>query len=381
MLRFPPRRSSHPRMPIRLLHLGFLTGLCLSLSLPARAAENGLVEWQRSETAAFEQARENERFVLLYLEAVWCHWCHVMDRETYRDAHVLAAIEAGFVPLRIDQDARPDLAARYKDYGWPATIVFAADGTEILKRQGYIAPEPMARLLAAIVADPTPETEGTPKVATGAVTTTSGLAPALREKLARRHVNTFDPKRGGLRTQQKFLDRDSVEYALALAGEGDAGERARAMQTLDAARALIDPVWGGVYQYSTGGDWQHPHFEKLGALQGEYLRAYALAHAVTGEKRYLEAARDVRRYIDTFLKSPAGGYFVSQDADLKPGEHSAEYFALDDAARRARGMPKIDRHRYAREAGVIAEALAFLYEVTGDVDALADAHEIGRAHV
>lgn len=348
--------------------------LCLGAFVCGMAqAGESAVAWQRSDTEAFAEARREQRFVLLYLEAVWCHWCHVMDRKTYRDESVLAAIDANYVPLRVDQDARPDLASRYRDYGWPATVVFASDGTEILKRQGYIAPEPMARLLAAIVKDPSPEASSDLKVDTTAVSTRSGLAPTLRALLQARHTNTYDNVRGGLNTQQKFLDRDSVEYSLALAADGDAIERKRAMQTLDAALALIDPVWGGVYQYSTGGDWAHPHFEKLGALQGEYLRIYALAHAITGAQRYLDAALAIRKYIDVFLKSPDGGFFVSQDADLKPGEHSADYFALDDNARRTRGLPRVDRNRYAREAGVFSEALAYLFEVTGDASALTDA--------
>jgi len=115
------------------------------------------VPWLRDEAAAFELARHERRFVLLYLEAVWCHWCHVMDARTYADEGVIAALARDYVPLRIDQDARPDLANRYRDYGWPATIVFDPEGREIVKRQGYIAPLPMQRLLAAIKADPDPE--------------------------------------------------------------------------------------------------------------------------------------------------------------------------------------------------------------------------------
>ena len=109
-----------------------------------------------------------------------------------------------------------------------------------------------------------------------------------------------------------------------------------ARKTLDAARALFDPVWGGVYQYSTYGDWQHPHFEKLATVQGQYLRIYALASAAFGKPADAQAVREIKRYVDAFLKSPDGAFYVSQDADLKPGEHSNDYFALDDAKRRAR---------------------------------------------
>ena len=351
--------------------------LMLLLPMAAMGDTGGDIAWRRDDGAAFAEAREGKRFVLLYLEAVWCHWCHVMDHDTYGDAGVKEALATSYVPLRIDQDSRPDLANRYRDYGWPATIVFAADGTEIVKRRGYIPPGRMRRLLAAIVADPSPE-HADAADADAVVVSVSTLPDALRSELARRHRDTWDPVHGGLRLEQKFLDRDSAEYALALALAGDADELARVARTLAGASALLDPAWGGVYQYSTGGDFEHPHYEKLTTLQGEYLRVYALAYATTGDERWLRVATRIRDYATTFLAAPDGGYYASQDADLRPGEHSAAYFALDDAGRRKLGVPRVDRHRYARETGAMVEALAYLHEVSGDERALAAAAESAR---
>jgi uncharacterized protein len=356
-------------------HARGLALLCLGLlvlggqALAAGGTGSG-PDWRRDEAQAFEVARREQRFVLLYLEAVWCHWCHVMDQQTYTEPAVQAALAEHYVALRIDHDARPDLAARYRDVGWPATIVFDAQGREIVKRQGYIGPAAMQRLLAAIVADPDPEQLAEEEPAPPPL---SALPPALRDTLQQRHRRAVDAERGGLRTAQKFLDRDSVEYALTLGAAGDSTELARARTTLDAARALLDPAWGGVYQYSTGGDWQRPHYEKLAFLQAEYLRTYALAHAHTGDAADAAVVAQIRRYLDGFLAAPEGGWYTSQDADLRPGEHSAGYFALDDAGRRAQGLPKIDRQRYAREAGLIVEALAYWYEVSGDTGALRQA--------
>jgi uncharacterized protein YyaL (SSP411 family) len=361
---------------MRTLAILLLTLLLPGLAGAAPASDTG-IPWRRDDAAAFAEARKGQRFVLLYLEAVWCHWCHVMDHDTYADPAIVDAVEAHYVPLRIDQDARPDLANRYRDYGWPATIVFAADGTEIVKRRGYIPPERMARLLAAIVSDPSPEHVAA-AAATVALAPVSALPDALRAELARRHADTFDPKHGGLRTGQKYLDRDSAEYALTLALDGDAVERERIGRTLAGASALLDPVWGGVYQYSTGGDWAHPHFEKLTMLQGEYLRVYALGYAVTGDARWLAVAQRIRDYAAAFLAAPDGGYYASQDADLRPGEHSAEYFALDDTQRRKLGVPRVDTHRYARETGALVEALAYLDEVSDDAGALAAAEKSAR---
>lgn len=355
----------------------WLRGLTVGLFLlcPTLWAAESQVEWQRDEAAAFATAKAENRLVLLYLEAVWCHWCHVMDERTYSDAAVLALIEEHYVPLRIDQDGRPDLAARYRDVGWPATVVFNADGKEILKRQGFVPPEPMAKVLQAVVRDPSPEAAS--RALADAVSgqsfgddEESELNDSLRQRLIVRHERSVDMQRGGLKMAQRYLDRDSVEYSLNRAAHGDDIEAQRAKITLDAALALLDPAWGGFYQYSTGGDWRHPHYEKLTAIQAEYLRVYALAWALTGERRYRQAVEQTQAYLERFMRAEDGGYYASQDADLTPGQHAADYFALDDAGRLALGIPRIATQRYTRETALVAEALAYWYEVSGEQTAL-----------
>lgn len=344
----------------------------LFLAGPSFAATGQqLIDWLDSDVDAFERAERENKPVLLYLEAVWCHWCHVIDRETYGNLEVAALVNEHFIPLRIDQDSRPDLANRYRDYGWPATIWFTPDGRDMVKRQGYIAPAPMARLLRAIIEDPTPEAAA--RLEAPAIARTSTLPDELRAELERRHVATHDSDKGGLTINQKFLDRDSAELDLVLCGDGDASACARAKRSLDAALALIDPVWGGVYQYSTYADWDHPHFEKLATIQGEYLRIYALAHARLEDPAYAGAARAIQAYLAAFLTGPEGAFYASQDADLIQGKKVADYFALGDAERRAKGIPRVDRNRYARENGVIAEALATWYEFSREEAALAAA--------
>jgi uncharacterized protein YyaL (SSP411 family) len=135
----------------------------------------------------------------------------------------------------------------------------------------------------------------------------------------------------------------------------------------------MDSAWGGVYQYSTDRDWQHPHFEKIMQMQAEDLRIYAEAYALWHDNAYLQAAKQIRSYLKNFLTSPEGASYTSQDADLVPGEHGGEYFQLSDAGRRQRGVPRIDTHIYARENGWAIDALATLYAVTGKQDYLDDA--------
>lgn len=345
--------------------------ICVSVrGAPVPPGGQDEIAWQAWSPAAFEQARVEKKPVFLYLEAVWCHWCHVMQRETLSRRDVRERLARDYVVVRVDHDANPGLANRYRDYGWPALVFLSADGTDLVKRAGYIEPEPFARLLDAIARDPTPERAS--RVVDPPVGA-SRLTPADRAFLLARHDRSFDAELGGLRTAQKFIDRDSVEYALVHAD--DPKERVKAEKTLTAALALMDPVWGGASQYSTSGTWNHPHFEKIMRTQAAYLRIYALAYARLGRTADLRAARDIQRYLFAFLRSPEGAFYVSQDADVVPGESSGAYFERDDAGRRRLGVPRVDRHRYADANGNAAEALAILYAASGDASALAAARQ------
>ena len=88
------------------------------------------LKWRPWSGAVFADAKREKRFVLLDLEAVWCHWCHVMDANTYSDAAVIKLLESRYITVKADQDSRPDLSNRYEDYGWPATVVFDAEATK-----------------------------------------------------------------------------------------------------------------------------------------------------------------------------------------------------------------------------------------------------------
>src|SRR5579864_6017975 len=121
---------------------------------PETASSGAHPQWVGWSDNVFQQAKAQNRFVLLDLEAVWCHWCHVMDENTYKDSRVNRLLNSRYLAVKVDQDSRPDLSNRYEDYGWPATVVFNGDGKEIVKRQGYISPDEMSSLLQAIIDDP-----------------------------------------------------------------------------------------------------------------------------------------------------------------------------------------------------------------------------------
>ena len=352
--------------------MGRLLIAAVMLAGAARACAADAIAWQPWSGEAFAKAARERRFVIMDLEAVWCHWCHVMDETTYRDPRVVALIGARYVAVRVDQDSRPDLANRYEDYGWPATVVFAADGSEIVRRRGYLTPAEMASMLQAIIDDPSPgpsvTSERGPRPAPDAP-----AGDALAAELRKRLLSGYDRVAGGWRGEHKFLDADNVEYCMRAAARGDSEAAAIARDVLRLQRQLFDPAWGGVYQYSAEGDWVHPHFEKIMSIQADNLRTYALASEQWPDWGYGAAAAAVRRYLRDFLQGADGEFYTSQDADLVPGQHAGGYFLLDDGDRRARGVPRVDAHSYARENGWAIGALCALSCATGDPAPLGEA--------
>jgi len=358
---------------MRLSRLNSLIGVCAALILGAQCGKAAPISWRTQlNDAMFVQAAKDHRFVILDLHAVWCHWCHVMDEKTYGDPKVQALISERYLAVSVDADSDPDLSSRYGDWGWPATIVLAADGSEIVKRRGYIPPEQMATLLQAIIDDPSPG----PSVGPSVVITERGgsrLNSRERTALTKTYEQVYDEQHGGWGNVHKFIDAAALEFTYSKIDGGEASALQRAHQTLDANLRLIDPVWGGVYQYSDDVDWNSPHFEKLISFQADDLRLYSEAYARWKDPRYLTAAKSLYRYTTTFLAAPDGGFYVSQDADVSAQISGQDFYSKDAAGRRAIGMPPIDTHEYAREAGWAIRAICKYYDVTGDDNALVKA--------
>ena len=338
-----------------------------------QAAANDKIVWHEWSDAIFEQAKRENKLVILDLEAVWCHWCHVMDERTYHDAIVVNLIQKNYIAIRVDQDANPDISVRYEDYGWPATIIFGGDGSELAKRRGYIPPENMIKILQAMKDDPTPG-PSVVKQAEPVIGTATQFSTVQRNKIISDMNRGYDEMLGGWGNVHKFILTPNVEYALIKAKQGDKPFEKKSHETLDKALALIDPVWGGVYQYSDRGRWDSPHFEKIMSIQTDDLRLYALAYKQFNDPRYLKAARDIDRYLANFLTNSEGAFYTSQDADASAKIDGHAFYPLNDKARRAMGiMPRIDKNIYARENGWAIRSLAALYDATGDMAVLSRA--------
>lgn len=325
------------------------------------------LEWQPWSAETFERAKREDRYVLVSVQAIWCHWCHVMNDETYTDPAVRRELADHFVAIKVDSDERPDLADRFRDYGWPATALLTPDAELIVALRGYRAPGVFATLLEEVAAGERP-TAPDPEPA-AAETDLETLRAAARERLD----SLYDEDRGGWGFRQKYPYGAPVEHAFFRAEAlGESGWRGRALATLEGYAQLIDPVDGGVYQYSLRHGWDHPHFERIAAVQGGALAGFAEAARLTGESRWRERMTRVRTYADEVLGAPGGGWYASQDADVDHETPGAEYFPLDAEGRAALGTPRVDPHVYVDRSaqilvGMVAAARA------GDAIALASA--------
>lgn len=352
---------------------------------PEHEAEHPAIEpvqWADLDAAALKRAQDDNRIVLVNVVASWCHWCHVMEEQTYADPEVAALLREHFVTIRVDSDARPDVAERYRAWGWPATAVLSPDARPVLELRGYQPPARFAALLRELVADRDAGTLRHRSVAEPKPPIDEDVA-ALRSRVTAQLDGYFDPDRGGWGMRQKYPFAAPIEHALLRARvHGQSIWQERALLTLRGQTHLIDPVWGGMYQYSLRGDWHHPHFEKITAIQAGAIESFALAAAVTGDAGWIRPARAVASYMLEMMQDPDGGFFTSQDADLRRDDGTSilgtDYYALSDPQRRAQGVPRIDRNVYADLNGAMIAALVRLHAVTGDDEMLAAA--IAAAH-
>ncbi len=347
-----------------------------SAALPedAAAAPRAPLAWAELTPATFAKAKAERKFLVLDGSAEWCHWCHVMEATTYHDPAVQALLAARFIAVKVDIDARPDIGERYGDWGWPATVIFSPDAEEIGKYRGYIAPADFADILREVAATGAngagvEKPRMTPLPPPTGKLTDRELAFLERDTEAALD-EYYDDDQGGWGRMQKAPIAPDNQWALLRAAEGDAVMRKRALFTLAQQAGVLDPVWGGIYQYSVGHDWTHPHFEKLMPFEAGAVENYATAYALTGDPKLLATAEAVRRYVDEFLLSKEGGFYATQDADLnahdasKPFLSGHAFYALGDAERRQRGVPRVDTHEYGRENGLAIAAYVTLHEAT-----------------
>jgi hypothetical protein len=319
---------------------------------PNRAAE---IKWRPWSEKAFEEARRLNRPILLSISAVWCHWCHVMDETTYSHAGVIELVNSQYLPIRVDNDVRPDINQRYNMGGWPTTAFLTSSG-DILTGATYLPPDQMADALiriAAYYSSHQPEIASSAlesrKRAAGGIARSAGeLDYSIVDSILEAVTNAYDPEYGGFGNAPKFPQTEALLLLLEQAQvRSDAALRKMAVHSLErmAGGGTYDHVEGGFFRYSTTQDWSVPHFEKMLEDHAGLIGAVALA----GLDDVLD---ETTRYLDSVLRDPETGLYAgSQDADER-------YYALDGEERRQEVAPYVDRRIYT--SWNLALAVAYL---------------------
>jgi uncharacterized protein YyaL (SSP411 family) len=344
-----------------------------------RAAEIGWLEWSPD---AFERAKATDRPILLGISAVWCHWCHVMDETTYSDPRVIDLIREHYVPVRVDNDRRPDVNTRYNMGGWPTTAFLAPTG-EILMGATYVPPDEFAQMLQQVAEAWKQEraelqrrlSERRPAMKAPQGTRGDNLHPDTVDAIARTIVAGYDETYGGFGSAPKFPQTDALNFLLLLyrreRAEGKTAERLYeilARTALAMARGgMYDRVEGGFFRYSTTRDWSVPHFEKMAEDHAGLVRFYADLYRASGNEQFRETLRSALGWLRGVLRNPGSALFGgSQDADER-------YFSLELDERRKIDAPYVDRTVYTNWNADLAAALTAASLALDDDTLLADA--------
>ena len=333
-----------------------------------------LVNWLEWNDEAFARAKAEDRPIVLDIGAVWCHWCHRMDEDTYSHPRVSALINQYFVPIKVDNDRRPDINARYNMGGWPTTAFLTPEG-EILTGATYVPPTQMISLMRQVLEafhnnkeallEQTAETArkreetSRPRAREGA-RLSWGIVTQIVGSIARH----YDPVYGGLGDAPKFPQAEAYDLLLAEyvnGGKRDGRLIDMVVKSLIAmgSGGMYDQVEGGWFRYSTTRDWSVPHFEKMIEDHAKLLVTYLNVYQVTGDETIKSVAVKSLNYLTSTLYDDKRGTFAgSQDAD-------EEYYALSLTERRQKKAPFIDWTLYTDWNAMMANALLLASSALG----------------
>jgi uncharacterized protein YyaL (SSP411 family) len=300
------------------------------------------VDWYPWGDEALARAREEDKPILLSIGYAACHWCHVMEHESFEDASTAAAMNERFVNVKVDREERPDLDAVYMEAvvtlsghgGWPMTVFLTPDGEPFFGGT-YYPPEPRHglpsfRQVLDAIAEAWRERRGdvtrsasqlVESVRRSAEVRPSDepLTGALLASAVRGLASTFEPAFGGWGRAPKFPNAPALEFLLRQQLDTHSDDTARAMvtTTLDAMAAggMYDVLGGGFHRYSVDERWLVPHFEKMLYDNAVLAPVYLHAWLVTGDERYREVSRATIEYMLRELLLPEGGFASAQDAD------------------------------------------------------------------
>ena len=329
-----------------------LNSLSKASSAYLRSAMHQPIQWHEWGEEAFAVAQAENKPILLDIGAVWCHWCHVMDRESYDNPEIAQIVNERFIAVKVDRDERPDIDSRYQvavssisgQGGWPLTAFLTPDGKPFYGGT-YFPPDdhygrPSFKRVLMAISDAFREKHGDvieqAKLVESAISQAESFSgqsgqfsPTVIKVIVNSALSMFDPEHGGFGSAPKFPHPSAIDLLIdQYVRSGDEQLRQVFVTTLEkmARGGVYDQLAGGFHRYSVDERWVVPHFEKMSYDNSELLKNYAHAYQATGSESFADVARDIIRWMDEWLSDREnGGFYASQDADFSMDD-DGDYF-------------------------------------------------------
>ena len=319
-----------------------LNSLAKAASPYLRSAMHQPIHWYEWGEEAFAAAQRENKPMLLDIGAVWCHWCHVMDRESYDDPEVAQIVNENFIAVKVDRDERPDIDSRYQvavssisgQGGWPLTAFLTPDGKPFYGGT-YFPPDdhwgrPGFKRVLLSLANAYREKHGDvveqAKMVEGAIShaesftgRSAQFSPRVIDAIVKSALQMFDSINGGFGQAPKFPHPALLDLLIERYAQTANEELHKVFATTLERMAnggIYDQLAGGFHRYSVDERWVVPHFEKMCYDNSELLKNYVHAYQATGSEFFAAIARDIIRWMDEWLSNREhGGFYASQDAD------------------------------------------------------------------
>jgi uncharacterized protein YyaL (SSP411 family) len=313
-----------------------------------KRASHQKVDWYPWTEEAFERAKKEDKPVFLSTGAAWCHWCHVMAKESFEDGETAGLMNELFINIKLDRDERPDIDRRYQQAvaamgggsGWPLSVFLTPD-KQAFYGGTYFPPEsiqgrPSFKSVLKAVRDFYKSKHDDAVNYAGRVMEalkpepmeTGRLDEAALTEAEKTILSQVDREHGGFDSAPKFPMTGALEFLLRQSvknADPNSVEAARKMLDAMASGGIHDHLGGGFHRYSVDAAWIVPHFEKMADDNAGLLRNYVDGYSIFGDERFRDVARDIIHFTRDVLSDPDGGFYASQDADVTPDDEGG-YF-------------------------------------------------------
>jgi uncharacterized protein len=355
------------------------------------------VDWYAWGDDAFARARAEDKPILLSVGYAACHWCHVMEHESFEDSTTAEVMNEHFVSIKVDREERPDVDAIYMEAvqamtgsgGWPMTVWLTPDGRPFYGGT-YYPPEdrhglPSFRRVLEAIAETWIQRRSQVEEQSTNLVDNLGLESKLRPsgepidrglvtEAVRAAHRQFDHEHGGFGGAPKFPQPMTMDFLLRVAGRGDEHAQEMVRRTLDAMAAggIFDQLRGGFHRYSVDRYWVVPHFEKMLYDNAQLLRTYARSHQQTGSDRNRDVAVMTARWMLDEMRDPGGGFWSTMDADSEGVEGKYYVWTLDEV-REATGNdfdPAVTHWGLSKHGNFEGKNIPVYARETGDIPAV-----------